>query len=75
MMRKLAEKGCVPVIPSKSNRNHRAEYGVELYKTRHLIENFFAKLKQYRAIVTRYDKTAPNFLGPIYVAAIVSWLN
>ena len=37
-----------------------------LYQTRHLIENFFAKLKQFRTIATRYDKTARNFLGAIY---------
>jgi transposase len=47
----------------------------ELYKARHLIENFFAKLKQYRAIATRYDKRAVNFLGAIYLAASVIWLN
>ncbi|MCC8417761.1 MAG: transposase, partial [Rickettsia endosymbiont of Bryobia graminum] len=41
----------------------------------HLIENFFAKLKQYRAIATRYDKTSQNFLGAIYMAATVIWLN
>jgi len=37
--------------------------------------NFFARLKQYRAIATRYDKTARNFLGAIYLAAFVVWLN
>jgi transposase len=41
------------------------EYDRELYKARHLIENFFAKLKQYRAIATRYDKRAVNFLGAV----------
>lgn len=39
------------------------------------IENFFAKLKQYRAIATRYDKRKFNFLGAIYLAATVIWLN
>ncbi|NJL99734.1 MAG: transposase, partial [Synechococcaceae cyanobacterium SM2_3_2] len=39
-----------------------------------LIENFFAKLKQYRGIATRYDKRAENFLGAIYLAAAVIWL-
>ncbi|MBW4571215.1 MAG: transposase [Tolypothrix carrinoi HA7290-LM1] len=38
-------------------------------------ENFFAKLKQYRAIATRYDKRANNFFGAIYLAASVIWLN
>jgi predicted nuclease with RNAse H fold len=42
---------------------------------RHLIANFFYKLKQYRGIATRYDKTARNFLGAIYLAAFVIWLN
>src|SRR4028119_1558500 len=42
----------------------------ELYKTRHLIENFFAKLKQVRAIATRYDKTARCFLAGIHLAEL-----
>jgi transposase len=47
----------------------------DFYKARHLIENFFARLKPYRAIATRYDKTARNFLGAIYLAAAIAWLN
>ncbi|WP_208872633.1 transposase [Fretibacterium fastidiosum] len=39
-----------------------------------MIENFFARLKQYRAIATRYDKRAVNFLGTVHLAAIVVWL-
>ena len=45
------------------------------YKACHLIENFFARLKQYRCIATRYDKTAEAFLGGIHLAAAVIWLN
>jgi transposase len=63
------------VIPSKRNRTNPREYDTHLYKARHLIENFFAKLKQYRAIATRYDKLKVNFLGAIYLAASVIWLN
>jgi transposase len=47
----------------------------EMYKARHLIENFFCKLKQFRAIATRYDKTARNFLAGIQLAAAVILLN
>jgi len=72
---RLEEQGCEVVIPPKANRKAPHPYDQELYKARHLIENFFAKLKQYRAIATRYDKTACNFLGAIYLAAIVIWLN
>ena len=63
------------VIPAKSNRKQPREYDRHLYQARHLIENFFNRLKQYRAIATRYDKTARNFLGAIHLAAAVIWLN
>ena len=63
------------VIPPKANRKNKREYDEELYKDRHLIENFFARLKQYRAIATRYDKRASTFLSAVYMAASVIWLN
>jgi transposase len=63
------------VIPSKSNRTVPREYDEEMYKLRHLIENFFAKLKQFRGIATRDDKRASTFLGAIHLAATVIWLN
>ena len=71
----LAEAGKTVVIPSKSNRKVARDHDRHLYKARHLIENFFAKLKQFRGIATRYDKTARNFLGAIYLAAAFVWLN
>jgi transposase len=71
----LIAQGKTVVIPSKSNRIAPREYDKDLYKARHLIENFFAKLKQYRGIATRDDKRAVHFLGAIYLAAAVIWLN
>ena len=71
----LAAAGKAAVIPPKANRTQPREYDRELYKARHLIENFFAKLKQFRAIATRYDKTARNFLAAVHLAAAVIWLN
>jgi transposase len=47
----------------------------ELYAERHLIENFFAKIKQFRAIATGYEKTARNFLAAVQLVASVVWLN
>ena len=67
--------GKAVVIAPISSRRHQRSYDRHLYKARHLIENFFARLKQYRAIATRYDKTACNFLGAIHLAAAVVWLN
>jgi len=67
----LSERGIEVVIPPKKNRKEQRNYDEILYKARHLIENFFAKLKQYRAIATRYDKRSVNFLGGIYLVASV----
>ena len=73
----LAAAGKTAVIPSKANRKQPREFDRDLYAARHLIENFikFAKLKQYRAIATRYDKTARNFLVAVYLASSLIWLN
>jgi transposase len=71
----LAAAGKTPVIPPKANRKIARGYDKELYKARHLIENFLAKLKQFRAIATRYDKTARNFLAAVHLAAAAIWLN
>ena len=71
----LRHAGKQVVIPSNPIRRVQRRYDRDLYKARHLIENFFARLKQYRAIATRYDKTARNFLGAIHIAAAVVWLN
>jgi transposase len=71
----LQAAGITPVIPSVPGRSMRRAYDRDLYKQRHLIENFFCKLKQFRAVATRYDKRAVNFLAGIYAASILIWLN
>ena len=62
------------MIPSRVTNKQPREHDLDLYKARHLIENFFARLKQYRAIATRYDKTARNFLRAVHLAAAMVWL-
>jgi transposase len=71
----LAAAGKSAVIPPRPNRLRPPEFDRQRYKARHLIENFFCKLKQFRAIATRYDKTAINFLAASYLAAATIWLN
>ncbi len=70
----LKQRGASAVIPSRSSSKEPREIDRHLYARRHLIENFFQKLKQYRAIATRYDKRAINFLGGVYLAATICWL-
>jgi transposase len=71
----LAEAGKAAVIPPRKTRKTARAFDKDLYKARHLIENFFAKLKQFRAIATRYDKTARCFRAGIHLAAAAIWLN
>jgi transposase len=71
----LAEAGKAAVIPPRTTRKTPRAFDKELYKARHLVETFFAQLKQFRAIATRYDKTARCFLAGIHLAAAVIWLN
>ena len=71
----LLQAGKAVVIPPKASRRHQRSYDRHLHKARHLIENFFARLKQCRAIATRNDKTARNFPGAIHLAGAVVWLN
>ena len=71
----LLQAGKTVVIPPCSKRKEQRGYDRQSYKARHLIENFFARLKQYRCIATRYDKTARDFLGAIHLATAVVWLN
>ena len=65
----LRRKGIRCVIPFRKNRVNPGDYDKELYKARHLIENFFCKLKQFRAIATRYDKSSSAFLSGIYLVS------
>ena len=72
---RLLAAGKTFVIPPRSTRKAPRPFDKQLYKARHLIENFYCKLKQFRAIATRYDKTARNFLAAIHLAAAFIWLN
>ncbi len=71
----LLAAGKTPVIPPKSNRKTPRTFDKEMYKARHLIENFVCKLKEFQAVATRYEKTARNFLAGIHLVASVVLLN
>jgi len=75
VIEKLQERGIKAIIPSKENHKIQRVIDKEIYKERRLIENFFCKLKQFRGIATRYDKTALIFCGAVFFVASLILMN
>jgi ATP phosphoribosyltransferase len=71
----LTQRGITPVIPPKANRKTKRACDFVLYCERNLVERFFNQLKHFRAIATRYDKLARNFLAGVQLAAAMILLN
>ena len=71
----LTERAITPVIPPKANRKTPRPCDFALYCERNLVERFFNKLKHFRAIATRYDKLARNFLAGVQLACAIILLN
>ena len=67
----LDERGATAVIPPKSNRKVQRDYDTHMYKWRHLVENYFAKIKEFRGIATRYDKTDTSYAANWYLCATI----
>ena len=75
LRKRLRQSAIVPVIPGRSNRKRVIRYDKLRYKSRHLIENAFCRLKDFRRVATRYDKLARNFLSAVALATLVAfWL-
>ncbi len=71
----LAERQITPVIPSHPRRKKPRPCDFALYCERNLVERFFNKLEHFRAIATRYDKLARNFLAGVQLASAIILLN
>ena len=74
-LKAVRDRGMQPVIPSKPDRSEKYRLPRRLYRRRYLVEIFFHNLKRFRAIATRYDKTARNYLAIVQVACASMWLN
>ena len=61
LLQDLDQRGATAVIPPKANRKIQRGHDAEVYKWRHLVENYFAKIKEFRGIATRYDKTECSY--------------
>ena len=66
--------GAEPVVPA--NRTHPAvAYDRAAYRRRSRVEQLWGRLKEWRAVATRYEKTAASYLGALYVAASLDWIR
>ena len=65
----LEGRGAMAVIPPKSNRVDEIDYDVEMYKWRHLVEHFFCKLKHFRRLAMRFEKTDVSYAAMIHVVS------
>ena len=71
----IADKGAVAVIPNNPSRALKHPLDKHLYAQRHLVECCFSKLKQFRRVATRCEKTARNYLAIVTIAAIALWIR
>ncbi len=69
----IRQQGGRPVIPGKSNRKPKIPLDKERYRARHLVENVFCRLKDFRRIATRYDKLARNYLSAVALCAMLTY--
>ena len=68
----LNERGAKVVISQHPRRTKPLKIDAEMYRWRHLIENFFCKLKEFKRIALRADKTDHSFAAMIYLAAVIN---
>ncbi|KRA70365.1 transposase [Caulobacter sp. Root656] len=71
----IAGKGALAVIPNKPSRASKHPLDRRLYAQRHLVECCFSRLKQFRRVATRFEKTARNYLAVLHLAATVLWMR
>ena len=70
----IAKADVEAVIPAKSNRHTPIPHDRAKYKWRNLVERLFNKLKNWRRVATRYDKTRESYLGFVALASIKLWI-
>ena len=70
----IAAAGVEAVIPARSNRRNPVLHDREKYRRRNLVERLFNKLKNWRRVATRYDKTKESYLGFVALASIKLWI-
>lgn len=75
VVERIEQQQAEVVIPAKKNRKQERIIDENLYEDRNKVERFFLKIKQNRAVATRYDKKAACFLAVVQFASIMCWLS
>jgi transposase len=71
----LRSQNVTPVIPGRQCRKTHIEIDTHIYKERNVVERFFNRIKGFRRIATRYDKTEKMYLGALTMVGIILWLQ
>ena len=72
---RLLQTNCIAVIPPRSNRINQYYYDKHIYRERHAIECFFSKIKHFRRVFSRYDKSARNYMAFLSFVGAIIWLR
>ena len=74
-VQRIQASGAKAVIPPRANRKELRFYDPHLYKDRNLIERFFARIKHFRRIATRYEKLARSYMAFLHLVCTFVWLT
>ena len=75
IVEQATQQGMHAQIPSRKNRKESRDYDEHLYRQRHLVENAFLHLKQWRGVATRYAKNLASFLAAVQIRCLALWLQ
>ena len=71
----INQQNCTPIIPGRSNRKEPIEYDKHTYKERHLVECFIGKIKHFRRVFSRYNKSLRNYASFVCFVGALIWLR
>lgn len=71
----LVDQQCTPNIPPKKNRKNPRTYDEDLYKYRNVIERFIGKIKHFRRVFSRFDKSARSYLSFLHFVGVFIWIR
>ena len=71
LVQRICQRGAQAVIPPRSNRTEPRRFSKRRYRSRNFVEQFVNRIKHYRRVATRYEKTARNYLAFVHLASFL----